>query len=196
MTPGIAIAITILVGLLTLVSYVERMYTEMGKFLSREFQENLEAFEQKVEPRVGMSRDRFALSVAVLEQLTTAAIALLVGYEVFIDGRWDAAEITEAAVLIIFIVIVFNRLVPFVLFTRTKGSWLVPFTPLLRLLTYAIFPVTLILSFCLSVAALAEQHAPEEPEKPSEAVEALIDAGREEGIVERSQPELSQSVVE
>jgi putative hemolysin len=196
MTMGISIAIVVLVGLLTLVSYVERMYTEMGKFLSREFQENLEAFEQKVEPRVGMSRDRFALSVAVLEQLTTAAVALLVGFELFHAGQWDAAEIAEAAVLIIFIVIVFNRLVPFVLFTRTKGLWLVPLTPLLRVLAYAIFPVTLILSFCLSVAALAEQHAPEEPEKPSEAVEALIDAGREEGILEESDRELIQSVVE
>ena len=196
MTMGIVIAVAILVGLLTLVSYVERMYTEMGKFLSREFQENLEAFEQKVEPHVGMSRDRFALSVAVLEQLTTAAIALLVGFELFHAGPWDAAEVAEAALLIIFIVIVFNRLVPFVLFTRTKGLWLVPFTPLLRIITYAIFPVTLILSFCLSVAALAEQHAPEEPEKPSEAVEALIDAGREEGILEESDRELIQSVVE
>ena len=196
MTLGIAIAIVVLVGLLTLVSYVERMYSEMGKFLSREFQENLEAFEQKVELHIGMNRDRFALSVAVLEQLTTAAIALLVGYEVFIDGRWDATEIAEAAVLIIFIVIVFNRLIPFVLFTRTKGLWLVPFAPVLRVFAYAIFPVTLILSFCLSVAALAEQHAPEEPEKPGEAVEALIDAGREEGILEESDRELIQSVVE
>jgi putative hemolysin len=196
MSPAIAIAITLLVALLTLVSYVERLYTEMGKFLSREFQENLEAFEQKVEPHVGMSRTRFALSVAVLEQLTTAAIALLVGYGIFFDGHWDAAEIAEAAVLIIFVVIVFNRLVPFVLFTRTKGLWLVPLTALLRLLGYAVFPVTLILSFCLSVAALAEQRAPEEPEKPSEAVEALIDAGREEGILEESDRELIQSVVE
>jgi putative hemolysin len=54
----------------------------------------------------------------------------------------------------------------------------------------------LFLSFCLSVAALAEQRAPEEPEKPSEAVEALIDAGREEGILEESDRELIQSVVE
>jgi len=155
MISGIVLAIALLVALLTLVSYVERLYTEMGKFLSREFQDNLEAFEQKVEPHVGMSRTRFALSVAVLEQLTTAAIALLVGYAIFYNGHWDAAEIAEAAVLIIFIVIVFNRLVPFVLFTRTKGLWLVPLTPLLRLLGYAVFPVTLILSFCLSVAALA-----------------------------------------
>lgn len=196
MNPGVDIAILLLVGLLTLVSYVERLYTEMGKFLSREFQENLEAFEQRVEPHVGMSRTRFALSVAVLEQLSTAAIALLVGYAIFHNGSWDAAEIAEAALLIIFIVIVFNRLIPFVLFTRTKGLWLVPLTALLRVFAYAVFPVTLFLSFCLSVAALAEQRAPEEPEKPSEAVEALIDAGREEGILEESDRELIQSVVE
>src|SRR4051812_35608171 len=148
MMMGVSIAIVALVGLLTLVSYVERMYTEMGKFLSREFQENLEAFEQKVELRVGMNRERFALSIAVMEQLTTAAIAMLVGYQLFHAGQWDAAEVAEAALLIIFIVIVFNRLIPFVLFTRTKGLWLVPFTHLLRVLAYAIFPVTLILSFC------------------------------------------------
>src|SRR5438270_12544015 len=121
MSPAIAIAITLLVALLTLVSYVERLYTEMGKFLSREFQENLEAFEQKVEPHVGMSRTRFALSVAVLEQLTTAAIALLIGYQIFHNGAWDAAEIAEAAVLIIFVVIIFNRLVHFVMFTCRNG---------------------------------------------------------------------------
>ena len=39
-----------MLGVADAVSYVERMYTEMGKFLSREFQENIEAYEQKVEP--------------------------------------------------------------------------------------------------------------------------------------------------
>ena len=32
--------VLLLCGLLVLVSYVERLYTESGKFLSREFQEN------------------------------------------------------------------------------------------------------------------------------------------------------------
>ena len=32
------IVLCVLFALLTLVSYVERLYTEMGKFLSREFQ--------------------------------------------------------------------------------------------------------------------------------------------------------------
>lgn len=195
MTPALILVGAGLVALLTLVSYLDRVYTEMGKFLSREFQENIEAFEKLVEPHVGASRTRIQLSMAVLAQLLTAAIALLVGYFVFRDGLWDFAEIAQAGVGIIFIVIVFNRLLPFVLFSRTRGDWLVPLAPLLRLLVYLVFPVTLVLSFCLSVAALAEEHPPEEPE-PGEAVDALIEAGEEEGILQEGDKQLIQSVVE
>ena len=67
-------------GLLTLVSYVDRVYTEIGKFLSREFQENIDAFEQTIEPRLGCGRARAALSMAVLTQIMTAAIAMMVGF--------------------------------------------------------------------------------------------------------------------
>ena len=41
------IALLVLIGILTLVSYVDSLYAEMGKFLSREFQENIEAFENR-----------------------------------------------------------------------------------------------------------------------------------------------------
>ncbi len=195
MTLAIILAGAVLIVLLALVSYVDRIYTEMGKFLSREFQENIEAFEKLVEPRVGASRTRIQLSMAVLAQLLTAALALLFGYFVFRDGLWDFAEIAQAGVGIIFVVILFNRLLPFVLFTRTRGGWLAPLAPLLRLLVYLVFPVTLILSFCLSVAALAEEHPPEEPQ-PGEAVDALIEAGEEEGILQEGDKQLIQSVVE
>ena len=47
---AIAITLVVLFGLLTLSSYVERVYAEVGKFLSREFQENIDYFEQQVEP--------------------------------------------------------------------------------------------------------------------------------------------------
>ena len=192
---AILIAGAALIALLTLVSYVDRIYTEMGKFLSREFQEDIEAFEKLVEPRVGASRDRIQLSMAVLTQLSTAALALLFGFIIFRDGKWDFPEIAQAAVGIIFVVILFNRLLPFVLFTRTGGLWLVPLAPLLRLLVYLTLPVTLILSFCLSVAALAEEHPPEEPQ-PGDAVDALIEAGEDEGILQEGDKQLIQSVVE
>ena len=196
MSAGFMVVMVALLALLTLVSYVERVYTEMGKFLSREFQDNIEVFEQRVEPRLGVSRARAQLSMAVLTQLTTAAIALMIGYSVFEDGRWDAAEILEAALCLVIIIVIFNRLLPFVFFTRTTGKWLVRFTLPLRALIYLVFPVTLILGFALSVAALAETREPEQLEHPSEAVDALIEAGQEEGILEESDRRLIQSVVE
>lgn len=190
------VALVALFCVQTLVSYVERLYTERGKFLSREFQENIESFEQKVESRLGASRDRSALSMAVLEQLSTAAIAVLIAYNVFSDQRWSTTEIAQASVILALIIIVFNRLIPFVLFARTRGDWLEWFVIPLRLLIYVSLPVTLVIGFCISVASLTREHAEPQPEHPSEAVDALIEAGQEEGILEEGDRELIQSVVE
>jgi putative hemolysin len=190
------VAILLLCGLLALTSYVEQLYTESGKFLTREFQENIQAFDELVEPRLASASGRAFLAIAVLAQLSIAAITLLIAYLVFLDQRWTAAEITQAAIGIVLVVIVCNRLVPYVLFTRTRGRWLVRMVPLLKFLIYAMLPVTLVLSFALSVAALAKSHEPEEPEHPSEAVDALIEAGQEEGILEEGDRQLIQSVVE
>jgi putative hemolysin len=72
---GASIAMVLLFGLLTLVSYVDRLYQEIGKFLSREFQDNIDSFEQVVEPRLGVARERAAISMAILPQLVMAAIS-------------------------------------------------------------------------------------------------------------------------
>ncbi len=196
MNLALIIAFLLLFAVQTLVSYVERLYTEMGKFLSREFEENIEAFETLVEPRLHVSRDRAALSFAVLEQLATAAIAVLLAYNVFVTPRWTAGELAETAVLLALIIVVFNRLLPFVFFSRTRGTWLAKFVWPLRLLIYCAMPVTLVIGFCISVAALTKDHAEPQPEHSSEAVDALIEAGQEEGILEESDRELIQSVVE
>ncbi|HSE49280.1 MAG TPA: hemolysin family protein [Terriglobales bacterium] len=189
-------AMLVLLALLTLVSYVERIYGEMGKFLAREFQENIECFEKTVETRLGVSRNRASLSMSVLAQLATAGISMVTAYYVFYDAAWSAGEFVRAGVIVVFAIIIFNRLLPFVLFTRTKGEWLGPFTILLRLLIWLVFPITVILGFALQVAALAEPKEPQEPEHPSEAVDALIEAGQEEGILEEADRDLIHSVVE
>jgi putative hemolysin len=193
---AIAVALLMLLGLLTLVSYVDRLYTEIGKFLSREFQDNIDAFEHDVEPRLRVSRGRAALSMAVLTQMTMAAIAMLVGFTVFRDRAWSIYEILQATLSLILIVIVCNRFLPFVFFSRTKGQWLVPWTPFLRILIYLVLPVTLVLGFLQSVAALTKEHSDQQPETQAEAVDALIEAGQEEGILDESNRDLIQSVVE
>ena len=195
MNYAIAFALILLLGLLTLVSYVDRLYSEIGKFLSREFQDNIDAFEQNVEPRLKVSRERAALSMAVIAQLTTAAIAMLIGFAIFREHAWRIEEILQATLGLILIVVVCNRFLPFVFFSRTDGRWLAYWAFVLRILIYAALPVTLAVGFLQSVVALTREHAEEQPEKQSEVVDALIEAGQEEGILDESNRDLIQSAV-
>ncbi|PYX01848.1 MAG: HlyC/CorC family transporter [Acidobacteria bacterium] len=195
MNVAIAIALVLLFGILTLVSYVDRIYAEIGKFLSREFQNNIDIFEQKIEPRLGVSRTRASLSMAVLVQVTMAAIAMLVGFALFRDGDWSIFQILQAIVSLVLVVVVFNRFLPFVFFSRTKGEWFVRWIIPLRVLIYIVLPVTLMLGFLQSVTTLTREHTDETPETQAEAVDALLEAGQEEGILDPSNRDLIQSVV-
>ncbi len=193
---AVAFALFLLVGLLTLVSYVDRVFQEAGKFLSREFQDNIDVFEQRVEPKLAINRSRASLSMAVLTQLTTAAIALLIGYLVFSDPLWSIYEILQATISVLLIVILCNRFLPFVFFSRTKGEWLIQWTPFLKVLIYLVLPVTIVVGFLQSVASLTKTNTSEQAETSAEAVDALIEAGQEEGIIQEGDRDLIQSVVE
>lgn len=196
MTFAVFFALVVLIGLLTLVSYVDRVYQEAGKFLSREFQDNIDVFEQQIEPKLRIPRSQASLAMAVLTQLTNASIALLIGYLLFSNSDWGVYELMQAAVVLLLIVIVCNRFLPFVFFSRTRGEWLIRWTLVLRLLMYLVRPVTLILGFLKSVASLTQTNTTEEPETSAEAVDALIEAGQEEGIIQEGDRDLIQSVVE
>ncbi len=102
----------------------------------------------------------------------------------------------RAAVELILLILVFDRLRPQLLFTRTRGLWIARITPILQALFYLILPITLLLGLLLSIAALAEPEDAEEPEHPSEAMDALLEAAGRRGILEESDRELVRSVVE
>jgi putative hemolysin len=196
---AVPVIIFVLLSVLTLASYVDRLYSEMGKFLAREFEENIEAWEQRVEPRLGLSREHIRLSASILTQLSLACVTLLFGMMLFyrstIADRPTVAEIAQAVLGVVLVILLFNQFLPFVFFTRTRGEWIAHLRGLLRVLFYLMTPVTLFLGFLLSIAALAES-APRAPEETSEAVEALIEAGEEEGILKESDRELVRSAVE
>ncbi len=190
-------AILLLIALLVISAYASRLYTESGKFLSREFQENIELFEHQIEPRLGFNHQRAALSFALLEQLLTASICFLLAYSVFSQPGWIAEDAVQAVLFGLTVILVFDRFLPYLLFSRTRGGWLVRFTFLLRLLIWSVFPLTIFLGFLQSIISLTRpKNADEEPEPPSEAVDALIEAGQAEGILEESDRELIHSVVE
>src|SRR5271156_6489220 len=112
MTVEAAILIFLLLIVLTLASYVDRLYSEMGKFLSREFQENIDAWEHHVEPRLHLGRDHVRLSAAILAQLSLACLTLLFGMLLFdrssILDRPTAAEIGQAVLGVVLVIVIFN----------------------------------------------------------------------------------------
>jgi putative hemolysin len=200
MTLIAGLIIALLLFVLTISSYIARLYGESGKFLSGEFQENIDVWESKIEPRLGLNRERIALSASVLTQLSLASLALYFGVLLFGDSgiaRPTAAEAAQAVLGTVLVIVLFNQFLPFVFFTRTTGVWVLRLLPVIRILIYLVLPITLLLSFLLSVAALAKPRPGDQEEDTSEAaVDALIEAGEEEGIIEESDRDLVRSAVE
>jgi ABC-type Na+ efflux pump permease subunit len=135
-----AVSIALLLVVLTLVSYIDRLYAEMGKFLAREFQENIDLWEQRVEPRLGMNRDSIQLSAAILMHLSLACLTLIFGMLLFerarVGDRATWPEIAQVVLGIVLVIILFNRLLPYVFFARTRGAWIVRWRWFLQLLVW------------------------------------------------------------
>jgi putative hemolysin len=183
----------------TFAAYISRVYSEFGKILPREVQDNLDEWEEKVEPLIGLTREHAALCASVLQQLTLAVFALAIGAVLF-DREPHAArptypEIAQAVLVVLLAVIFCNQLLPSLLFTQTKGRWAARLVWPIRLLLWLMTPITAIIRFFFSLASLAEKPVAEEDE-PAPDVESLLEAGEEEGILEESDRELVRSAVE
>ncbi len=199
MTPLEILLLVLLAAAGTLASYIQRVYSEFGKILSREVEENLDAWESRIEPHLGLSREHAALCASVLNQLALGLIALELGALLFIrpthPGPPTTAEIAQAILALVLVVVFAYQLIPSLLFNRTRGLWAARLLWLIRLLLWLVTPVTVFIRFFFSVAALAE--APASPEEETAVdVEALIEAGEEEGILEQNDSDLVRSAVE
>ena len=204
MSAAYFLTLIVLLAVLLLAAYVDRVYSEMGKFLAREYQDNIDAWEEVVEPRLHLARESIALSASVLRQLSIAAMALLSGLRLYSPNSLvpvythtpHLSDIARTVIELVLLIVLFDRLLPQLLFTRTRGLWIAKIRYLLEALFYLVLPVTLLMGLLLSIAALAEPEDTTEEDHPSEAMDALLEAGEEEGILEESDRELVRSVVE
>jgi len=192
---GSDIAVVLLLCLLALAAYVDRIYFEMGKFLSREYTENIEAWEEGVEPKLRLSPESAAMSASVLRQIAIGALTFLLAIRLQGKIGHTPAEIARTVFELLLVLLVFDRLLPQIFFTRTQGKWIAKIALLIQVLFYLVLPITLTIGLLLSIAGLAEPEA-EEPEHPHEAMDALLEAGEEESVLDEEDRELVRSVVE
>jgi CBS domain containing-hemolysin-like protein len=199
MTPLVIMYLVLLAAIATLAAYIRRVYSEFGKILSHEAQDNLDAWEERVEPHLGLTRDHAALSASVLQQLTLGLIALEFGTILFDRApqfdRPTPAEIAQAILGVVLVIVVCLQLIPSLLFNRTRGMWAVRILWPIRLLLWLVSPITVFIRFFFSVASLAEKPQSRKEESAVD-VDALLEAGEEEGILEQSDRELVRSAVE
>ena len=199
MSPLAIAAVVVLALVETLASYISRVYAEFGKILSREVQENLDAWEERIEPHLGLTREHAAISAMVAQQLALGVIALMFGAVLFDRaphlGRPTSLEIVQALMGVALVVVFCNQVFPWLLFERTSGRWAVRLMWPIRLLLWLMTPISIVIRFFFSVVALSEEPTTAEEEAAVD-VEALLEAGEEEGILEETDRDLVRSAVE
>ncbi len=200
MTEG---AIHLLIGFLTLTFslslilfvYANRVYNERGRFLIRGSRTNAEFFEEQIDPRLGIREEQLVWTFPLLVQTNLVVLAMLV-------AAWNLSEpfglmlILQKLALLLMIIVFFGQVIPYVLMTRTEGRWVLQWTGVLRISIRMIFPLVLVSEFLHHIATLGRATEEEEQTSQSEQVEALMQAGEDEGLLEKDDRRLIQSVVE
>jgi putative hemolysin len=183
-------------ALLTLSAVAQLLYVESLRLRSRDHAA-LEYFKENLEERLGLKIERGALTFSLIKHGLIAmmgifALALLgQGREQF----WTA--IAEAAVLAWVLCTFFAQILPQLLYRKTNGKWLFAFLPVLHAMILLMRPLVAVLKFFQSLTELRESADEENGNgSNSESVEALITAGKEEGLIEEEDRKLIQSVVE
>ena len=187
------VTLALLACLVVLSSFVQLLYLESLRLRSRE-SAALNHFKEEFEDRLGLKLETGALTFSLIKQSLTALLGVFamafmgMSHVEFWKGLAEAGIAACAAVLLC------SQIIPQLLYRKTSAHWLIAFLPLVKVLIWIAAPLIAILRF---LQALTELGAPaDQPDEQEEQIEALITAGKEEGLIEEEDRKLIQSVVE
>lgn len=184
---------------LTVFSYLDRIYRELGRVASKRIHGHLDVFETEIEPRIGVKRRSAALAFSLLARLWMVAVAVLTARGVirFVPESWNA--FIELLIFVPAEVVVAMHFLPDVLLARTTGRWLRPLMPAIRFFLILVWPLRASVELAASLARISDADgASDEPEHRTEqeGIEALVEAAQEEGILKHDDAELIEQVME
>jgi len=149
--------------------------------------------------RLRADRERVGVSISALHGAAMHLLAVgLTGLLIFLRPEHFWANLGTALLVVIGAVAICDQLIPFLLVARHDEpeeilrQWL----PLLRRGVYLALPLTFPILISTTIRRLLESPEEKPPEpSPEENVQELIQAGEQEGLIERGDSELIQSVV-
>jgi len=180
---------------LVVFAYLDRVYRELGRVSSGRAREHLEQFELEIEPRLKIDRRKAPARFSLLARLWLALVAAVTARGVihFVPRPWEAA--VEMTFFLGAQVAIAMQFLPSLLLSGVSGDWAAPFVPFVRALLWITWPVHAILDLLVSVLRLSEEE-PTQPVAEQQAIEDLVDAATEEGIIEQDDARLIEQVVE
>jgi CBS domain containing-hemolysin-like protein len=181
--------------LLCLITVVQILYMESVRLRSRDLPA-LQFFKETLEDRIGVTGDDGVLAFSLIKH----TLVVLLGVCFLAARTGDATEawqnLFEAALFAWLTMLISTYVLAQMLYRKTSGRWLLPLAPVLRLCVLLVRPLTAILGFFQSLVELSEPaKMNDEGPGPSGDIEALISAGEEEGIIEKDDRKLIESVV-
>lgn len=189
------IAILLLATGLTVFAYLDRIYRQLGRVVAGPAHSNLEIFAAEVEPRVRINRVRAASTFNLLARLWLVVVSVLTARAVILFAGETWRIVAEMIFFLGLEVVVGMQFVPALLLARTSGKWLISILPLVRLFAWAVWPVQAVLDFSISILHISDEEAGA-PTDDQQAMEAIVDAATEEGIIEQDEARLIEQVVE
>jgi putative hemolysin len=189
----LALAACAMALLVVAVTCIQVLYLEALRIHARELPA-LEFFKHTLEPKMGLSTERGALTFSLVKHVGLAITGCLL-VAITLQGASLADGLAVACLLAGAFTVVGTYLVPQMIYRRSSGRGLLPLVPLLRAVALIARPLIWPLEFLESLFEIGGDNQAAEAVRPDEHIEALITAGREEGIIEEGDRELIQSVM-
>jgi putative hemolysin len=177
----------------TLVTCVQLLYLEALRIRPRE-RASLEFFKETLETRLGLDTERGSLTFSVIKHIGLGVIGCLT-LAATIQGTPIGEAVAAACLLVAFYTLIGTYIVPQIVYRASSGHGLLALVPLLRALALVVRPLVWALEFLQSLFEISGSPQSQAQPSPEEHIEALILAGEEEGLIEKGDRELIQSVV-
>src|ERR1700681_4205991 len=185
---GVMVALCVI-----LATTIQVLYLESLRIRARELP-SLEFFKTTLEAKIGIETELGALAFSLIKHIGLAVLGCFT-VAITMQNAKDWQALIVAILLVAFFAIFGTYVIPQIIYRKSTGRGLLPLVPLFRFMALVIRPLTWALSFLQSVFDLGDHPQADEAPTPEEHIEALIAAGEEEGIIEKGDRALIQSVV-
>ena len=186
----------LMLALVTLYTSIQTLYLESMRLRTRDVPA-LQFFKAELDERLGQRSEEGSLTFSICKHLCLVLAGVLTAAHVVDGGYMNPAILAESALIAAASMVVFSYLIPQLLYRRTKGEWLLAFIPFFIATALVLKPFVAALNLLHSLLEITQPEAgANEAPTSAENIQALIEAGRDEGLIEEEDRKLIQSVVE